>query len=167
MRATISNIARLLGLQWPTNLLNELLVLSFTMQQQYFSKPILLFWIALLQKFVTVFLVLNMLLMPAIINFRLQDNPVTVTVLGVLITLCLLINLLSIIPVFALSIIVYRPLAGIGIGFFCLIPCIGWLIQIVLLRETNNDLRQAGLDVGIFGAKLSEVNEKVSQELNR
>lgn len=128
------------------------------------TDPQQFYWIALLQKIVMVLLVLNIILWLTLYNFEPQDNFRSNVLLTVITAALGLVIFVSVLPVCSLCWIIYRPFPGVVIGLLCMIPCLGWLIQFSLIRECNHDLRHGGFEVGLFGAKLSEINERIEKE---
>ena len=56
-----------------------------------------------------------------------------------------------------LSTKLYGVVEGIATAVATLIPCVGLILLLVIIREASDILRQNGIRVGLFGAELRDL----------
>lgn len=125
--------------------------------------PQTFYTIAILQKIVIVILVIKSLLFVLLVNGTVGGTNTSATTFSiVLMFLWIGAEIVAAPPIIALSYMVYRTVGGCMLGILCLIPCLGFILTLVVLRETNVQMQRRGIPVGALGPQLSVVKEKIA-----
>ena len=67
--------------------------------------------------------------------------------------------LAGVVFVFLLALKAYHPVVGILLGIGALIPCLGIIFLLIVNAKATEILKQNGIKVGFFGARLSDLGQ--------